>query len=142
MSALSPERARDLLLTVSLGLLRVGGFPSLFAVDTDWHAQWDYNQVILNFNLEDLPDDQKALIEQAVKEFREKCLMSYSKTRDSVVQKTLLLRVLLHGRNDPNEEVEARIVAQMVHKTVHEAFTNHNQVLANTIGNVIKEVFF
>jgi hypothetical protein len=30
----------------------------------------------------------------------------------------------------------------MVHKTVHEAFTNHKQVLANTIGNVMKEVFF
>ena len=30
----------------------------------------------------------------------------------------------------------------MVHKTVHEAFTNHNKVLANTIGNVTKEVFF
>ena len=68
--------------------------------------------------------------------------MSYSRTRDSVVQKTLLLRVLLHGRNDPNEEVEARIAAQMVHKTVHQAFTNDNQVLANTIGNVMKEVYF
>jgi hypothetical protein len=30
----------------------------------------------------------------------------------------------------------------MVHKTVHEAFTNHNKVLANTINNVMKEVFF
>jgi hypothetical protein len=30
----------------------------------------------------------------------------------------------------------------LVHKIVHEAFTNHNKVLANTIGNVMKEVFF
>ena len=30
----------------------------------------------------------------------------------------------------------------MVYKTVHDAFMNHNQVLANTIGNVMKEVFF
>ena len=30
----------------------------------------------------------------------------------------------------------------MVHKTVHEAFTNHNKVLANTIDNIMKEVFF
>ena len=30
----------------------------------------------------------------------------------------------------------------MVHKTVHEAFTNHNKVLANTFGNVLKEIFF
>ena len=32
--------------------------------------------------------------------------------------------------------------AHLVNKTVHEAFTNHNKVLANTIGNVMKEVFF
>jgi hypothetical protein len=30
----------------------------------------------------------------------------------------------------------------LVHKTVHEAFIYHNKVLANTIGNVLKEVFF
>jgi hypothetical protein len=30
----------------------------------------------------------------------------------------------------------------MVYKTIHEAFTNNNQVLANMIGNGMKEVFF
>jgi hypothetical protein len=30
----------------------------------------------------------------------------------------------------------------LVHKTIHEAFTNHNKVLVNTIDNVMKEVFF
>ena len=68
--------------------------------------------------------------------------MSYSRTCDSVIQKIPLPRALLHGQNDPNKEAEARIAAQMVHKTVHESFTNHNRVLANTIGNVMKEVFF
>jgi hypothetical protein len=100
------------------------------------------NQTILKVNLEDLPNDQRALIDNAAEEFREKCLLSYSRTRDSVVQKTPLPRVLLHGQSDPNKKAEARVVAQMVHKTVHKAFTNHNQVLANTIGNVMKEVFF
>ena len=46
------------------------------------------NQTILKVNLEDLPIDQKVLIEQATEEFREKCLLSYSRTRDSVAQKT------------------------------------------------------
>ena len=88
-----------------------------------------------------MPDEQRALIDKAVEEFREKCLLSYSRTRDSVIQETPLPRVLLHGQSDPNEEAEARIAAQMVHKTVHKAFTNHNQELANTIGNVMKDVF-
>jgi hypothetical protein len=30
----------------------------------------------------------------------------------------------------------------LVHKTIHEAFINHNKVLANTIDNVLKEIFF
>jgi hypothetical protein len=93
------------------------------------------NQTILRVNLEDLSDDQKALIEQAIEEFREKCLLSYSRTHDSVVQKTPLPSILLHGQS---EDVEARTTAHLVHKTVLEAFTNHNKVLANTIDNVFK----
>ena len=95
--------------------------------------------MILKVNLEDLPDDQKVLIEQAAEEFREKCLLSYSRTRNSVVHKTSLPSVLLHGQS---EDVEARTTAHLVYKTIHEAFTNHNKVLANTIGNVLKEFFF
>jgi len=43
------------------------------------------NQMILKVNLEDLPNDQKVLIEKAVEEFREKCMLSYSRTHDSVI---------------------------------------------------------
>jgi hypothetical protein len=55
------------------------------------------NQTILKVNLEDLLDEQRALINKTTEEFREKCLLSYSRTRNSVVQKTPLPRVLLHG---------------------------------------------
>jgi hypothetical protein len=67
------------------------------------------------------------------------CLLSYSRTHDSVVQKTLLPSILLHGQS---EDIEARTTAHLVHKIFHEAFTNHNKVLVNTIGNVLKENFF
>jgi hypothetical protein len=43
------------------------------------------NQTILNVNLEDLPDGQKELIEQAIEEIREKSMFSYSRTHDSVI---------------------------------------------------------
>ena len=43
------------------------------------------NEAILKVNLEDLPDDQKALIEQAAEELREKRLLSYSRMHDSIV---------------------------------------------------------
>jgi hypothetical protein len=91
------------------------------------------NQTILKVKLEYLPDEQRALIDKAAEEFREKCLLSYGRTRDSVVQKTPLPRVL-HGQSDLNEEAKVRVATQMVHKTVYEAFTNHKQVLTNTIA--------
>ena len=47
---------------------------------------------------EDLPDEDKDVISKAIEEFQNKCLLSYTKTRDNkVVQKYALLRVLLHG---------------------------------------------
>ena len=64
---------------------------------------------------------------------------SYTRMQDSVFQKTPLPSVLMHGQS---EDVKARTTTHLVHKTVHEAFTNHNKVLANTIGNVLKKVFF
>jgi hypothetical protein len=65
--------------------------------------------------------------------------LSYSRTRDSVIQKTPLPSILLHGQS---EDVEARTTTHLVHKTIHEAFTNHNKVLANMISNVMKEILF
>jgi F0F1-type ATP synthase gamma subunit len=97
------------------------------------------NEAILKINLEDLPDDQKTHIEQATEEVREKCLLSYSRMRNLVIQKTPLPSVLPHGQS---EDVEARTTAHLVHKTIHEAFTNHNKVLTNIIDNVVTEVFF
>ena len=69
-------------------------------------------------------------------------MLSYSRTHESVIQKALLSRVLLHGQSDPNKEAEARLAIQMIHKTVNEVITNHNQALANMVGNVMKTVFF
>jgi len=55
------------------------------------------NEAILKVNLKDLPNDQKALIDQVMEEFRVKCLLSYSRTRNSVIQKSPLPSVLLDG---------------------------------------------
>ena len=57
------------------------------------------NKDILMVPYEDLPDEDKDVISKAIEEFQNKCLLSYTKTRDNkVVQKYPLPRVLLHGR--------------------------------------------
>ena len=65
--------------------------PSLFAIDRLFGTLGGTtiidmdNQTILKVNLEDLPDEQKALIDKAAEEFREECLLSYSRMHDSVI---------------------------------------------------------
>jgi len=56
------------------------------------------NNDILMVPYEDLPNGDKDVISKAIEEFQNKCLLSYTKTRDNtIVQKYPLLRVLLHG---------------------------------------------
>ena len=56
------------------------------------------NNNILMVHYEDLPDEDKDVIGKAIEEFRNKCLLSYTKTHDNIiVQKYPLPRVLLHG---------------------------------------------
>ena len=56
------------------------------------------NSDILMVPYEDLPDEDKDVISKAIEEFQNKCLLSYTKTRDNkIVQKYPLPRVLLQG---------------------------------------------
>ena len=56
------------------------------------------NNNILIVPYEDLPDGDKDVISKAIEEFQNKCLLSYTKTRDNkVVQKYPLPKVLMHG---------------------------------------------
>ena len=58
-----------------------------------WHARWDTtiimavhnNNDILMIHYEDLPDGDKDVISKAIEEFQNKCLLSYTKTRDNTI---------------------------------------------------------
>ena len=52
------------------------------------------NRDIVTVPYEDLPDEDKDVISKAIEEFQNKCLLSYTKTRDNkVIQKYPLPRV-------------------------------------------------
>ena len=91
---------------------------------------------------EDLPDEDKDVIGKAIEEFQNKCLLSYTKTRDNkVVQKYPLPRVLIHGQSDIDEADDRRFFVEAVNKSVHDAMLNHNTTFLNTFYNTMKEVF-
>ena len=91
---------------------------------------------------EDLPDGDKDVISKAIEEFQNKCLLSYTKTRDNtIVQKYPLPRVLLHGQTDADEAEDRRFFVEAINKSIHDAMLNYNEVFLNTFHNTMKEVF-
>ena len=58
-----------------------------------WHARWDPTIIMVTYNnsdilmvpYEDLLDEDKYVISKAIEEFQNKCLLSYTKTRDNKV---------------------------------------------------------
>ena len=62
------------------------------------------NNDILMVPYEDLPDGDKYVISKAIEEFQNKCLLSYTKTRDNkILQNYPLPRFMLHGQIDVDE---------------------------------------
>ena len=100
------------------------------------------NNDILMVPYEDLPNGAKDVIDKAIEEFQNKCLLSYTKTCDNtIIQKYPLSRVLLHGQRDADETEDMRFFTQAINKSVHDAISNHNEVFLNTFYNTMKEVF-
>ena len=91
---------------------------------------------------EDLPAEDKDVFGKAIEEFQNKCLLSYTKTRDNkVIQKYRLPRVLMHGQSDTDEADDRHFFVEVVNKSVHAAMMNHNTTFLNTFHNTMKEVF-
>ena len=66
---------------------------------------------------EDLPDQDKDVIGKAIDEFQNKCLLSYTETRDNkVVQKYLLPRVLMYGQSGTDKADDRRFFVEAVNK--------------------------
>jgi len=61
---------------------------------------------VLNVTLDELSDSLKELVETAVNQYEEKCLLSFSRTSyKKVYQKTLFPRVILEGERDPTIQI-------------------------------------
>ena len=89
---------------------------------------------------EDLPDGDKGIISKAIEEFQNKCLLSYTKTRDNIiVQKFPLPRVLLHGQKDTTEAEDRRFFKEVVDKSVRDAISSHNESFGDIFHNAMRE---
>ena len=77
------------------------------------------NDQVLNVAMDDLPEDLKTLVETAIEEYRNKCLLCFTKTRDqAVIQKTRLPRTLLDGQRDGDAVAERTMMVQTISKAM------------------------
>ena len=91
------------------------------------------NNDILMLHYKDLPNGDKGIINKATEEFQNKCLLSYTKTRDNIiVQKFPLQRVLLHGQTDTTETKDRRFFKEVVDKSVRDAITKLSWTYSTT----------
>ena len=98
------------------------------------------NNDILMLHYKDLPDGDKDVINKATEEFQNKCLLSYSKTRDNtIIQKFPLPRVLLHGQTDTVEAEDRRLFTKAMDKSVLDALSSRNKALVDPFHNAMKE---
>ena len=71
---------------------------------------------------------------------QKKCLMSYTKTRDSIIiQKFPLPRVLLHGQIYIVEAEDMRFFAEAIDKSVRDALSSRNEAFVDAFHNAMKE---
>ena len=132
------------------GLLCAWRIDMFLCRHTLWHTRWDPTIVMTTYNnsdilmvpYEDVPDEDKDVISKAIEEFQNKCLLSYTKSRNNkVVEKYPLPRVLLHGQSYIDEAEDRHFFVEAVNKYVHDAILNHNTVFLTTFHNTMKEVF-
>jgi len=101
------------------------------------------NEHILNVSMDELPEDLKTLVETAIEEYRNKCLLCFTKTRDqAVIQKTRLPRTLLDGQRDGDAVAEHRLMVETISKTMADTLANHNEVFINSVTNAMKEALY
>ena len=78
--------------------------------------------------------------QQATEEFQNKCLLSYTKTRDNIiVPKFPLPRVLLHEHTNTTEAEDRHFFTKIVNKSVRDAISSHNEAFLDIFHNAMKE---
>ena len=97
------------------------------------------NDNILMVHYEDLSDEDKGTINKAIEEFQKKCLLSYTKTRDStIIRKFTLPRVLLHGQIDIVKAEERHFFMEAIDKSVQDALSSRNEAFVDAFHNIMK----
>jgi hypothetical protein len=84
-------------------------------------------QAVLDVTLNELTSEHQLILKEAVEQFQQKCLLSFSKNRSGVpFLRTDMPRVLMLGETDATTAAEKQEAFAMVRQAMEEIMTRHN----------------
>jgi hypothetical protein len=84
-------------------------------------------QDVMDVTFEELSTEQQLQLKEAIEQFQQKCLMSFSENRSGVpFIKSDMPRVLMLGEPDTTAAAEKQEVFGMVQKTLEDIMARHN----------------
>jgi hypothetical protein len=89
-------------------------------------------QAVLDVTFNELFSEQQLQLKEAMGQFQQKCLMSFSKNRSGVsFLRTDMPRVLMPGETDATPAAEKQEAYDMIRKTMEDIMDRHNTAFLN-----------
>jgi hypothetical protein len=99
-------------------------------------------QAVLDVTLNELSSEHQLILKEAVEQFQQKCLMSFSKNRSGVpFLKIDMPRVLMPGETDATTAVEKQEGFAMIRQAMEEIMARHNTTFLNSFRQMMVGVF-
>jgi hypothetical protein len=99
-------------------------------------------QDVLDVTFNELSSEQQLLLKEAVEQFQQKCLMSFSKNRSGVpFLKSDIPRVLMLGETDATTAAEKQEAFGMIQQAMEDIMARHNTAFLNSFRQMMVDVF-
>jgi hypothetical protein len=99
-------------------------------------------QAVLDVTLNELSTEHQLILKEAVEQFQQKCLLSFSKNRSGVpFLRTDMPRVLVPGETDATAAAEKQEAFAIVRQAMEEIMARHNTAFLNSFRQMMVGVF-
>jgi hypothetical protein len=99
-------------------------------------------QAVLHVTFDELSTDHQLILKEAVEQFQQKCLMSFSKNRSGVpFLRTDMPRVMMPGETDATAAAEKQEAFGMIQQAMEDIMARHNTAFLNSFRQMMVGVF-
>jgi hypothetical protein len=96
----------------------------------------------MDVTFNELSSEQQLLLKEAIEQFQQKCLLSFSKNRSGVpFLKSEMPRVLMRGETDTTVAADKQEVFDMIQQTMEDIMARHNTAFLCSFRHMIVGIF-